>query len=158
MICNFTRNRTLSQVFSLEYCEIFEPCSSFTERPMHCSAGMMNFSDVSKRMCIYTAQKMKFSIKDFFSKCDVVEKLFPGSFLINQNWVYLWINILKFYIFCLIICKAEDYRKWLKLSYIPFVFTSFKVFLENKKRPETSLPPSFSAWFLEKKFSLTIFY
>ena len=31
---------------------------------------------------------------------NMVEKLFPGSFLKNQNWAYLWINILKFYIFC----------------------------------------------------------
>ena len=31
---------------------------------------------------------------------NAVEKLFPDHFLENQNWAYLWINILKFYIFC----------------------------------------------------------
>ena len=28
---------------------------------------------------------------------NVAEKLFPDSFLENQNWVYIWINSLKFY-------------------------------------------------------------
>ena len=33
-----------------------------------------------------------------YRKC--VEKLFPDLFLKNQNWAYLWISILKFYMFC----------------------------------------------------------
>ena len=31
---------------------------------------------------------------------NVAEQLFPDSFLKNQNWVYLWINNLKFYTIC----------------------------------------------------------
>ena len=31
---------------------------------------------------------------------NMVEKLFPDPFLKNQNRAFLWINILKFYIFC----------------------------------------------------------
>ena len=31
---------------------------------------------------------------------NVVEKLFTDPFLKNQNWVYLWINNLKFYTVC----------------------------------------------------------
>ena len=49
-------------------------------------------------------------------------------FLKNQNWAYLWINIRKFYIFCLIVCQVEDYQKWLKLSCRQFAFTSYKTF------------------------------
>ena len=30
----------------------------------------------------------------------MVERLFPDPFLKYQNWAYLWINILKFYVFC----------------------------------------------------------
>ena len=33
----------------------------------------------------------------------------------------------------------EDYQKWLKLSCRPFAFISYKAFLKNKKRSETSL-------------------
>ena len=41
--------------------------------------------------------------KSFFLKNytqNVVEKLFPDPFLKNQNWAYLWINMLKLYKFC----------------------------------------------------------
>ena len=31
---------------------------------------------------------------------NVVDNSFPDSFLKNQNWVYLWINSLKFYTVC----------------------------------------------------------
>ena len=31
---------------------------------------------------------------------NVVEKLFTDPFLKNQNWIYLWINNLKFYTVC----------------------------------------------------------
>ena len=76
----------------------------------------------------------------------------------KSNWAYLWINILKFYVFCLIVCQVEDYRKWFELSSRPFAFTSYKAFLKNKKRSETSLPTSFPAWFLKKSISLVLFY
>ena len=82
---------------------------------------------------------------------NVVEKLFPDTFLKNQNWPYLWINILKFYIFYFYCLQVEDYRNWLKLIWQPVAFISNKVFLKNKKRPGTSLPALFFAWFLKKK-------
>ena len=44
---------------------------------------------------------------------------------------------------------------WLKLSYRPFAFTSYKASLK-KKRPVTSLLASFSAWFLNKNISVVI--
>ena len=89
---------------------------------------------------------------------NVVEKLSPSSFLKHQNWAYLWIDILKVYIFCSIVCEVKDYRKWLKLSCRSPAFTSYKFFLTNKKRSGTSLSASFSAWFLKKNISLVILY
>ena len=76
----------------------------------------------------------------------MVEKLFAGPFLRNQNWAYLWFNVF------------EDYRKWLKLNCRPFTFTSYKTFLKNKKRSGTSLSALLSAWFLKKIISVVIFY
>ena len=89
---------------------------------------------------------------------NVVEKLFSGFFLKNKNWAYLWINVLKFIHFVFIVCQVEDYWKWLKLSCRPFALTSYKAFLKNNKRSGTSLPASFSAWFLKKNISVVIFY
>ena len=43
------------------------------------------------------------------------------------------------------VCQVEDYRNTLKLSCTPIAFTSYKAFLKNKMRSQTSLPPSFSA-------------
>ena len=40
-------------------------------------------------------------MKIFFLKNhvqNVVEKLFPDTLLKNQNWAYLWVNCLKFYV------------------------------------------------------------
>ena len=58
------------------------------------------------------------------------------------------LSILKFVFTA---CQVEDYRKILKLSCRPLTFTSHKAFLETKKRSETSLPASVSAFFLKKK-------
>ena len=88
----------------------------------------------------------------------VVEKLFPDPFLKIQNWVNLWINILKFLYFVFIVCQVEDYRKWSELSCRPLAFTSYKAFLKNKKRSGTSLPTSFSAWFFKKNISVIFYY
>ena len=46
---------------------------------------------------------IEYNMRNFFLKNhtqNVVEKLFPESFLKNQNWVYLWIDSLKFYTVC----------------------------------------------------------
>ena len=85
----------------------------------------------------------------FFFKNDThnaVEKLFPGLFLRNQDWAYLWISSRKFNF---ILCQVEVYQIILKLSCRPHVFTSYKAFLENRKRSRTSFHASFSAWFLK---------
>ena len=46
---------------------------------------------------------IEYNMRNFFLKNhtqNVAEKLFPESFLKNQNWVYLWIDSLKFYTVC----------------------------------------------------------
>ena len=83
---------------------------------------------------------------------DVVEKLFPDPFLINKNWACLWINIIKFHTVFFNLWQLKDHRNILNLSCRPFAFTSYKTFLKNKKWSGTSLPASFSAWFLKKHF------
>ena len=86
----------------------------------------------------------------------LAEKLFPDPFLKIQNWAYLWINILKFYIFCFYVWQVDDYRNRFKLSCRPLAFTSYKAFLKNKKGSGTRLSASFSAWFLNKNISIVI--
>ena len=81
-----------------------------------------------------------FSLKNHTQ--NVVEKLFPGSFLKNQNWAYLWINSLKF----------SSFRNILKVSCRPLDFTSYKALLKNKKISGTSLPASFLYEFWKKIF------
>ena len=81
----------------------------------------------------------------------MVEKLFPDSFLKNQNWEYLWINSLKFYAVCFY-CISSWGLHILKLSCRPPTFTSFKAFLKNKKRSGTSLPVTLY-YFWRKIFS-----
>ena len=86
-----------------------------------------------------------------------MEKLFPDPPLKNQNWAHLWINSQNFYIqFVFIVCQDEGYQNILTLSCRPLAFTSYRAFLKNKKRSRTSLPASFSAWFLKKNISFAI--
>ena len=47
--------------------------------------------------------------------------------------------------------QAEDLQNILKLRCWPLAFTLCKAFLINKKGSGTSLPSSFSAWFLKEK-------
>ena len=50
--------------------------------------------------------------------------------------------------FVFTVCQVEDHRNILKLN--PFAITTYKYFLESKKRSGTTLPASFSAWFFEE--------
>ena len=96
-------------------------------------------------------------LEKLYTKCDGESIARPLSKK-NQNWAYLWINILKFYMVFLV-WQVEDYRKWLKLSCSSLTFTSYKTSLRNKRWPETSLYASFSARFLKKKNkSVVIFF
>ena len=88
---------------------------------------------------------------------NMVEKLFPDSFLKNQNWALSLDQYSKsFTRFIYIVFQVEDNQKWLKLNCWPLAFISYKTFLKNKKRHGTSLLASFSAWFLKK--NIVIFH
>ena len=84
----------------------------------------------------------------------MVEKLFPDPFLkISKFNIFLGQKLCCIQ-FIIILCQVEDYRNILKLSSRPLALTSYKAFLKNKKRSGTSLPTSFSAWFLKNNISL----
>ena len=85
------------------------------------------------------------------------EETTPRPFPKKQNWVYLWINSLKFYSL-FIIYQHEDYWNIMKLSCWPLVRNSYKAFKKNKNKSEKSLSASFSTTFLKKNISLVIFY
>ena len=57
-----------------------------------------------------------------------------------------------------IACQGEDYCSILKLSCRSLAFTSYKAFLKNKKRSETSLPASFSTKTMKKNIPIVMFY
>ena len=76
----------------------------------------------------------------------------------NQNWVYLWINSLKFYTVCFYYMPSWGLSKYIETKLHTTGFCLIKLFLENKERSETSLHVSFSAWLLKQNISLVIFY
>ena len=102
-------------------------------------------------------QLIEYSMRNIFleksyTKCG--RETIPSPFLKNQHWAYLWINVLKFYIFCFNCLPSWGYRRWLKLSCRLFAFTSYKAFLKIKKSSETSLLPHFLDDFWRKTFML----
>ena len=92
------------------------------------------------------------------------EKHFSWKIILKMWWrnysqtLFSKIKIEHFMHFVFIVCEVEDNRKWSKLNCRPLAFTSYKAFLKNKKRSGTSLPASFSAWFLKKYISVVILY
>ena len=45
---------------------------------------------------------------------NVVEELVPDAFLKNQNWAYIWINSLKFYIVCFYFMPSSGLSKYIE--------------------------------------------
>ena len=91
-----------------------------------------------------------------YTKCG--RETIPRPFSKSQNREYFCVNILKFYIYFLIVCQVENYRKWLKLSCRPLAFTSHKAFLKSKKRSGASLPALFLVWLLKKICYVVMFH
>ena len=61
---------------------------------------------------------------------NVAQKLFPVSFLKNQNLVYLWINSLKFYaayFYCILIYELSKYSETKLLTTLCFFKKQKKV-------------------------------
>ena len=56
------------------------------------------------------------------------------------------------------ICPSRWQTKYIKTKVLTVCFTSFKAFLIHKTRSGTSLPASFSAWFLKKTIPHVTFY
>ena len=79
--CNFIKKETLAQVFSCKFCEIFK--NTFLTEHLQLTASEANALFFYSLECRYrkdhfckinTAQKMKFSINDLFSKCDQIRR------------------------------------------------------------------------------------
>ena len=54
-------------------------------------------------------QLIEYNMKNIFL---VVEKLVPDPFLKTENWAYLWINSLKFYIVCFYCILSSELPKY----------------------------------------------
>ena len=85
---------------------------------------------------------------------NLVEKLFPEPFLKSQHWADLWINSLKFYTVCFYFMPSWGLSEYIETKLV--FHTSYKDFLKNKKKSGTSIPVTFSAWFLKKYLSCYI--
>ena len=80
-----------------------------------------------------------------------LEILLPDPFLKDQNWAYLWINILKFQTACFYGMPSWGLSEHTKTKLQTTCFTAYKTFLKDQ-RSGTSLPASFSTWFFEEKY------
>ena len=82
----------------------------------------------------------------------MVEKLVPGPFMKKSKLsISLEQQSDMLQSLFLLYTQVELYQNILKLTCWPLVFPLYKAFLGNKKVFGTSLPASFSAWFLRKQ-------
>ena len=94
-------------------------------------------------------------LEESYTKCG--KETIPRLFLKNQNWLYLWINILRFYIFrfnCLPswgLSKVIETADHLLLPHI-------KLFKKTKRGLELVSLLHFLEWFLKKNISVVMFY
>ena len=114
--CNFIKKETLAQVFSCEFCEISKNTFFYRTPPVALSEDNTIQSSISVYFVIAwgsyywiletllfartTAQKMKFSIKGFYRKCDQIRrKLRTWSHLLKkslmQNFFVQWTNFVR---------------------------------------------------------------
>ena len=92
---------------------------------------------------------------------NVVGRLVPDPFLKNQSLAYRWINSVKYLQFVFIVCLSRWLSMYIsKLSCLPLALTLNDSFSENKGRPVTSLPATWtniSALLLKNTISHVIF-
>ena len=91
-------------------------------------------------------QLIEYNWETFFLKNHikyVVEKLVTDPFLKNQNWVYFWINSLKFFTVCF------TFPTW---GYRGLLLPNTKLFLKQKGGLELVSLPHFFSDFLKKIF------
>ena len=115
---------------------------------------------ISRRKGNQTIKFGQFTINIFLEKSYTKYRgeTIPRPFSKNQNWLYLRSKVFYSLFLLFIACQVEFNWSILKLSCGPLAFSSFEVFLKNKKRSGTSLLDSFSAWYLKKNIFLVIFY
>ena len=85
-------------------------------------------------------------------------KLFTDRILKNENWAYLWINILTFYVVFFIVCPSRGLSKYVKTKFQTTCFYFISSFLKKTKRclelfPLHSLCLIFCKIFEEEYFS-----
>ena len=70
---------------------------------MNCFCGIVDRRKVLSLICSCTAQKMKFSIKDFFNKYDQIRIYWRNS--LNSNYIYniYWKILIEKLIFCAVL-------------------------------------------------------
>ena len=102
-------------------------------------------------------QLIEYNTKNIFLEKSYT-KLFPDPFLKNQNWAYLWISSVNFYTACFYWLPCWELSTYIETKLQTTYFSFLSSFFKNKKRSGTSLPASFSAWFLTKNIFLVMFY
>ena len=121
------------------------------------------FIDIWRSKCNQTmkfGQLIEFNMRNIFleksyTKCN--GETIPRPFFKNSKLSISLDQLLKVLYSFLLYAKLMTI-KILKLGCRPLGFTSYNAFLKNKKRSWTSLPASFSTWFLKKNISLVTFY
>ena len=89
---------------------------------------------------------------------NVVEKLFPEPLRKNQIWAYLQIDCFKFYTVCFYGIPSWGLLKHIETKLqMALLLRHINLFQINKKKSGTSLPISFSSWFLNKNIYLILF-
>ena len=86
-------------------------------------------------------QLIEYNIRNIFLEKSYTEsggEIIPRPFQ-SQDWAYLWINSPKYSIFCFYYIQVEGYHNILKLHCKRLAFISYKAFLKNKDRFQTSL-------------------
>ena len=63
---------------------------------------------------------------------NVVEKLVPDHFLKNQNWAYLWINSLKFWVVYFYCVPNWGLSKYIEIKFQTTCFYLLQSFFKNK--------------------------
>ena len=87
---------------------------------------------------------------------NMAEKLVSSPFIKNQNWAYLWINILKCYSFLFVVCPSQGPPKRVKNKVLATCFYLRKGFFQKKRGLELVSMLHFLHHFEEKYFSCSI--
>ena len=74
---------------------------------------------------------------------NVVGKLVPDPFVLNQNWAYLWINSLKCYTVCFFVCPSGGLPKYITTRMLTACVDFIKLFRKTKSCLELISLPHF---------------